>query len=140
MSAGTAALSRTAPVLKVLIVEDEPALAEILEYNLMRSGYEVLVASDGRSGHRMVEEHRPCAILLDAMLPDLNGFELCRTLKSHKDQSIASIPIVFVSALADQDHMDYAFSLGADGYFTKPYSVKMITDCIQSLARSALKN
>ncbi len=119
----------------VLIVEDEPPLAQILDYNLARSGFQTHVAHDGLTACRMAAAHRPDAILLDILLPDLDGFELCRMLKKDQDSDISSIPVIMISALGAQETIDLGLSLGAAAYFTKPYSVKQVVACLHELLK-----
>lgn len=126
-------LSATDTRATILLVEDEPALLDILRYNLIRYGYNVLVAQDGYNVRRIVEEQRPCAIILDALLPGMNGFELCRILKNHQDHSIASIPLVIHSALSEPATINQALSLGASAYFTKPCSIITIINHIEDV-------
>jgi signal transduction histidine kinase len=109
---------------KILIVEDEVELAEVLEYNLRRSGFEVLTAHDGLSACRLVGAERPDLILLDLLLPDLDGWEICRLLRGHHDVELASTPIIMMTALASLADRLRGLELGADAYLAKPYSVK----------------
>lgn len=121
--------ARPAPALagKVLIVEDEVELAEVLEYNLRRSGFEVLTAHDGLSACRLVGAERPELILLDLLLPDLDGWEICRLIRGHHDAGLAATPIIMLTALGSLDDRLRGLELGADAYLAKPYSVKEVT-------------
>jgi signal transduction histidine kinase len=109
---------------KILIVEDEVELAEVLEYNLRRSGFEVLTAHDGLSACRLVGAERPDLILLDLLLPDIDGWEICRLLRGHQDAELASTPIIMMTALGALADRLRGLELGADAYLAKPYSVK----------------
>jgi signal transduction histidine kinase len=111
---------------KILIVEDEVELAEVLEYNLRRSGFDVLTAHDGLSACRLVGAERPDLILLDLLLPDLDGWEICRLLRGHHDAELASTPILMMTALGSLDDRLRGLELGADAYLAKPYSVKEV--------------
>jgi signal transduction histidine kinase len=111
---------------KILIVEDEVELAEVLEYNLRRSGFDVLTAHDGLSACRLVGAERPDLILLDLLLPDLDGWEICRLIRGHHDAELASTPILMMTALGSLDDRLRGLELGADAYLAKPYSVKEV--------------
>lgn len=111
---------------KILIVEDEVELAEVLEYNLRRGGFDVLTAHDGLSACRLVGAERPDLILLDLLLPDLDGWEICRLLRGHHDAELASTPILMMTALGSLDDRLRGLELGADAYLAKPYSVKEV--------------
>lgn len=124
----------THPILKlsrdpkglVLVVEDEAELAELLEYNLLRNGYEVRIAADGLEACKLIGEQRPDLILLDLMLPLLDGWEVCRMIRGHKDSQVAGIPIIMLSALGSADDRIKGYTLGADLYLPKPYAIKEV--------------
>lgn len=111
---------------KILIVEDEVELAEVLEYNLRRGGFDVLTAHDGLSACRLVGAERPDLILLDLLLPDLDGWEICRLIRGHHDAELASTPILMMTALGSLDDRLRGLELGADAYLAKPYSVREV--------------
>ena len=111
---------------KVLIVEDEDELAEVLEFNLMRRGFEVFVAKDGLEACRMIGKENPDLILLDLLLPLLDGWEVCKMVRLHQDQAVANIPIIMLSALGSTDDRIKGYDLGADLYLPKPYSIKEV--------------
>jgi len=115
-----------APTGKILIVEDEVELAEVLEYNLRRSGFEVLTAPDGLSACRVIGAERPDLILLDLLLPDLDGWEICRLIRGHHDAALAATPIIMMTALGSLDDRLRGLEMGADAYLAKPYSVKEV--------------
>lgn len=104
---------------KILIVEDEITLLETLEYNLRKQGYRVLTTSHGRVGLQLAREHNPDLILLDVMLPGMNGFELCRILRREM-----SAPILMLTAKADELDKIVGLEVGADDYITKPFSMR----------------
>lgn len=118
---------------KILIVEDEVELAEVLGYNLRRSGFAVLTAHDGLSACRLVGAERPDLILLDLLLPDLDGWEICRLIRGHHDAELASTPIMMMTALGSLDDRLRGLELGADAYLAKPYSVKEVALCARNL-------
>src|SRR5262245_56164444 len=99
---------------RVLVIEDEQALQQVLDYNLRQAGYEVRSAVCGDEGTRLARELRPDVVLLDLMLPDLAGMEVCRTLK--RDAETRDIPIVIVSARGDEVDRIVGFELGAADY------------------------
>jgi signal transduction histidine kinase len=118
---------------KVLIVEDEAELAEVLEFNLLRQGYQVLVAYDGLEACRLIGREKPDLILLDLMLPLLNGWEICRMVRAHQDPLVAKTPIIMLSALGSTDDRIKGYDLGADLYFPKPYAMKEVLVKVQQL-------
>lgn len=105
----------------VLVVEDELDVAEVLRYNLERAQYRVLVVPDGQAAVQAVRAHAPSIMLLDIMLPELNGWEVCRIVRDSADGK--NIPIIMLTALADEDSRVRGLSLGADDFIAKPFSV-----------------
>ncbi len=105
---------------KVLIVEDERAIVEILKFNLKREGYETLEALDGEAGLKLGREADPDLILLDVMLPKLDGFELCRTLRAEG----SAVPILMLTAREEENDKILGLEAGADDYITKPFSMR----------------
>ena len=104
----------------VLIVEDERAIVEILKFNLQREGYETLEALDGETGLELARTGDPDLILLDVMLPKMNGFEVCGTLR--KDGSV--VPILMLTAREEENDKVLGLEAGADDYITKPFSMR----------------
>jgi two-component system, sensor histidine kinase and response regulator len=132
-----AAPSRSSPELlpiKVLIVEDEVELAEILEHNLRKNGFSTTVAHDGLTACRLVGQENPDIILLDIMLPDLDGWEICRMVRSHPEVAIARTPIIMLTALATVGDRLRGLELGADAYIPKPYSPREVVIKARQLA------
>ncbi|MBI3408337.1 MAG: response regulator [Planctomycetes bacterium] len=120
---------------KILIVEDEASLAEVLTYNLQREGYEPVVAREGREGLRKAQTHLPDLVILDLMLPGIDGLEICRQLRaSHRT---AKIPILMLTAKAEETDQVIGFAVGADDYVTKPFSVKVLLQRVKVLLRRA---
>jgi len=101
----------------ILIVEDEPILREIMKDYLLEEGFEVLEASDGKDALSLFQEHEVDLILLDIMLPELDGWSVCRRIRK-----ISNVPIIMLTARSDEDDTLLGFELGADDYVTKPYS------------------
>ncbi|MDC9719202.1 MAG: response regulator [Gammaproteobacteria bacterium] len=104
----------------ILCIEDELDIQEIIAYNLHKSGYRVTLASDGLSGLNLAKKHHPDLILLDIMLPNLNGMQVCAQLKA--DTKTQSIPIIMLSARSEEADVIGGLSQGADDYITKPFS------------------
>jgi DNA-binding response OmpR family regulator len=115
---------------KILIVEDEPALLETLSYNLTRQGYEVVQASDGLVALKLAREHQPDLVVLDVMLPGLDGFEVCRILRKE-----TSIPILMLTARADEVDKVVGLEMGADDYLTKPFSMRELVARVKAHLR-----
>ena len=132
-AAATTAPASTAPRMRILIIEDERGLTDVLGYNLQREGYETIVAHDGQEGLRKAQTLLPDLILLDLMLPVLNGLEVCRELKA--GERTRDIPILMLTAKTEETDQVVGFSLGADDYVTKPFSVKVLMQRIKALQR-----
>jgi DNA-binding response OmpR family regulator len=118
---------------KVLLIEDDRSLAEVLTYNLRQAGYEVLTASDGQDGLLQAQIKSPDIVILDLMLPVIDGLDVCRRLKA--DASTREMLIVMLTAKAEETDELIGFSLGADDYVTKPFSVKVLLERIKALRR-----
>jgi DNA-binding response OmpR family regulator len=111
---------------KILIVEDEPELAELLERFLRRHGFITAVSGDGLNACRLINSLRPDLILLDVMLPELDGWEICRLVRKIPDPSLAQTPIIMLSALDAAENRAQGLKLGANDYIAKPYSLKQV--------------
>jgi two-component system, OmpR family, phosphate regulon response regulator PhoB len=118
---------------KVLVVEDDRALAEVLVYNLNRAGYEVSHAMDGRDALQQARLRLPDVVLLDVMLPILDGQEVCRQLRA--DSQTRGALIVMLTAKGEEADQLVGFSSGADDYVTKPFSVPVLLERIKALLR-----
>lgn len=103
----------------ILVVEDEPTLRETLEYNLTHQGYRVYTAADGWTALDMARREQPALIILDVMLPGLDGFEVCRRLRQEMD-----VPILMLTARAEEVDRVVGLEIGADDYVTKPFSMR----------------
>lgn len=110
------------PPTKILITEDEADLARTLEYNFRQAGFEVTTTSRGREAIRLAMSWQPDLVLLDLMLPDLSGTEVCRHLKA--EPKTRAIPVIMVTARGEEIDRIVGFELGADDYVTKPFSVR----------------
>jgi DNA-binding response OmpR family regulator len=115
---------------KVLIVEDEPTLLETLEYNLARQGYQIYSAADGLTALEVARQERPDVIVLDVMLPGIDGFEVCRILRREMN-----IPILMLTARADEVDKIVGLEVGADDYLTKPFSMRELLARVKALLR-----
>ncbi len=114
----------------VLVVEDEPALLETLEYNLARQGYRVITATDGAVAVERARQERPDVIILDIMLPKMDGFEVCRTLRKEMN-----VPILMLTARDDEIDKVVGLEVGADDYMTKPFSMRELMARVKALLR-----
>jgi two-component system phosphate regulon response regulator PhoB len=118
---------------RILLIEDERGLTEALTWTFQREGFEVLIARDGQEGLRRAQTLLPDLIILDIMLPGLNGLEVCRELRA--GERTREIPIIILSAKAEETDQVVGFSLGADDYVTKPFSPKVLVQRIKALQR-----
>lgn len=121
-------------VAKILVVDDEPDLIELLHHHLVRAGHHVITAANGWNALHTVRFSRPDLILLDLMLPDLDGFGVCEILR--RDPVTATIPIIIVSAWASADSRHLGLELGAQDYFTKPFRPKVLVECVNQLLQA----
>ena len=119
----------------ILVVDDEPDLTELLTYNLRRAGYDVLVASNGVDALRLVEDHRPALVLLDVMMPELDGKEVARRLR--RSPLGKDLPIVMLTARGEEADELTGLQLGADDYVTKPFSMQVLLARIEAVLRRA---
>jgi two-component system phosphate regulon response regulator PhoB len=132
-AAVSATPAQTTPRLRVLVIEDERDLVEVLTYNLDREGYDTIVAHDGLEGLRKSQTLLPDLILLDIMLPGMSGMDVCRELRA--GERTRDIPIIIISARSEETDQVVGFSLGADDYVTKPFSAKVLMQRIKALQR-----
>ena len=107
---------------KVLIADDEPNIVISLEFLLRREGFEVLVAVDGEEALAKARAERPDLVLLDVMMPKMNGFDVCQALRS--DPELASMRVLMLTAKGRETEVSKGLGLGADAYMTKPFSTK----------------
>ena len=118
---------------KILIVEDDRDIVEMITYNLRADGYEVLSAFTGKDGITLARRERPDLIILDIMLPVMDGFEVCRVLKS--TEATACVPIIILSAKSQETDKIVGLELGADDYVTKPFSPRELIARIKAVLR-----
>ena len=118
---------------KILIVEDDRDIAGMVEYNLIEEGYETISAFNGEDGVRLAKKERPDLIILDIMLPIIDGFEVCKILK--KEQITSDIPVIILSAKSQETDKVVGLELGADDYITKPFSPRELIARIRAILR-----
>lgn len=119
--------------MKILIIEDERDLAELLAFNLGKEGFQTLIALDGRSGLNMARTERPDIILLDLMLPEMGGIDVCKLLR--KQESTSGIPVIMVTAKGEEIDKVVGFEVGADDYLVKPFSTRELLLRVKAILR-----
>ncbi len=117
---------------RILVVDDEPAVSDLLSYNLRKERYEVLVAADGRSALDLARRAAPDLILLDLMLPGVDGLDVCRELRK-----TSGVPIIMITARGEEIDRVVGLELGADDYVSKPFSVRELLARIKAVLRRA---
>ena len=120
---------------KILIIEDEKAIVRMLDYNLKKEGFRALSANNGEDGLDMARKEHPDLILLDLMLPEMDGLEVCKAIKN--DTKTAHIPIIILTAKAQETDKIVGLELGADDYMTKPFSPRELIARIRAVLRRA---
>ncbi|MFB9371480.1 response regulator transcription factor [Kitasatospora sp. NPDC001664] len=122
-----------APTARILVVDDDPTVAEVVTGYLLRAGFQVDRAADGPSALAAAAAHRPDLVVLDLMLPGIDGLEVCRRLRERPDG--AGLPVVMLTAKGDEADRVLGLELGADDYVTKPFSPRELTLRVQSVLR-----
>ncbi len=115
---------------KILIVDDEPDIIEILQFVLEAQGYECITATDGEEGLNLAREANPDLIILDVMMPKINGFKISRLLKY--DNKYKDIPILMITARSQEEDKQIGEETGADEYITKPFNVDFVVEKVKS--------
>jgi two-component system, OmpR family, alkaline phosphatase synthesis response regulator PhoP len=123
---------------KILIVDDELHIVELLKYNLEANGYKVTYALSGKEGLALAIEKKPDLILLDVMLPEMDGFDVCKEVKRNK--GIESIPIIMLTSKGEEFDKILGLELGADDYITKPFSVRELMARVKVVLRRNTKD
>jgi len=118
---------------RILIVEDEPDIQELVRFNLTQAGFDVEVAADGDTALAMLRERRPDLLVLDLMLPDRSGTEICREIRNTPE--LATLPIVMLTARTEEVDRVVGFELGADDYVTKPFSPRELVLRVRAVLR-----
>jgi len=119
---------------KILVVEDEKPLIKILKYNLEKEGYQVAVASDGQSGFENFKKIKPDLVILDVMIPKMDGFEFCKAVRKESET-----PIIMLTARKEEVDRILGLELGADDYVTKPFSVREVVSRVKAILRRSSK-
>lgn len=122
---------------KVLIVEDEANIRQLVKYNLEKESYQVIEAEDGLQGLKLAKAEKPDLVLLDLMLPQMDGLEVCRTLKGN--QATAAVPIIMLTAKSEEIDKVIGLELGADDYMTKPFSPRELVARVKAVLRRSQK-
>lgn len=120
---------------KILIIDDEEHIIELIRYNLEASGYTTSSAANGIDGLMLAKQEKPDLILLDLMLPGLDGLEVCKRMRS--DDQLKSVPIIMLTAKSEEIDKILGLELGADDYITKPFSVRELTARVKAMLRRA---
>src|SRR6266851_6036296 len=118
---------------RVLVVEDEQDVAELIRYNLAKEGYDVALVGNGADALKRARESKPEVILLDIMVPQLNGWEVCRRLK--QDPETRGIPVIMVTGRVEEGDKVLGFEMGADDYVTKPFSPRELVARVRAVSR-----
>ena len=118
---------------QILVVDDEKNILELVEYNLAKSGYQVSCVMTGEAALRAALAHMPKLVLLDLMLPGIDGLDVCRTLK--RDPRTAAIPVIILSAKGEEADVVTGLELGADDYITKPFSPRVLVARVRAVLR-----
>jgi len=118
---------------RIVVVEDEPDVAELIRYHLVKEGYEVVLVPNGADALRLIEGARPDVVLLDLMIPQLNGWEVCRRLK--QDPATRAIAVIMVTGRVEEGDKVLGFELGADDYVTKPFSPRELVARVRAVSR-----
>lgn len=119
----------------ILIIDDEPELIKLLDYNLTKAGYLAISAKDGAAGLEAARKYSPELIILDIMMPGLDGWEVCKKLRA--DPSTASTPLLMLTAKAEEGDRVLGLELGADDYVTKPFGIREVLARVKALLRRA---
>ncbi|GCD80852.1 response regulator transcription factor [Schleiferia thermophila] len=123
--------------IKVLVVDDEPAIIMSLDFLIRKAGYELFIARNGQEALDIINHQKPHIVVLDIMMPDIDGFEVCHLIKSNPET--IGIKVIFLSAKSRREDIDRGLALGADFYLTKPFSNKLIMEKIRQLADELLR-
>lgn len=116
---------------KILIVDDEPGIVMSLEFLMKKEGYQVYIARDGAEALDIIRQEHPDLVVLDVMMPSVDGYEVCRQVK--EDESLRRTKVIFLSAKSKDTDIEKGLSLGADLYLTKPFSTRNLMAKVQEL-------
>ncbi|MBK5239906.1 response regulator transcription factor [Clostridium sp.] len=118
---------------KILVVDDEEHIQELIKFNLEKNGYRVILADNGIDAINLAKEHLPQLMLLDLMLPGMDGLDVCKEIR--KDSSMSNMPIIMITAKGEEIDKIIGLELGADDYITKPFSVRELIARIKAILR-----
>lgn len=121
--------------IRILVADDEPNQLELLTFNLMQANYEVIRAEDGQQALDMIEEHRPDLVIIDWMMPQMSGIDVCRTLRARSETK--HLPIIILSARGEEGDRTLGLDIGADDYISKPFSPREMISRVRALLRRA---
>lgn len=119
--------------IRILIADDEPNQLELLGFNLNQAGFDVIRASDGQQAMEMVAEHSPDLVILDWMMPQLSGIDVCRRLRSSRESK--NLPVIILSARGEEGDRILGLDIGADDYISKPFSPRELVSRVKALLR-----
>ena len=122
----------------IVVIEDEKDIRELITFNLKQYGYNVITSINGEEGLRYSYLHNPDLILLDIMLPGINGFQFCSTIR--KSKNLKDIPVIIITALGDEKNIVKGLEKGADDYITKPFSNKILLARIKNVLKRNKRN
>ena len=120
----------------ILVIDDEQDLIELVRYNLEKEGYEVIAAADGQAGLDVATKHRPDLVVLDLMMPGIDGLQVCQKLRA--DQRVGRTPVIMLTAKATEADRIVGLELGADDYITKPFSPREVVARVKAVLRRAV--
>ncbi|KOF56087.1 MULTISPECIES: response regulator transcription factor [Clostridium] len=118
---------------KILVVDDEPHIVQLITFNLEKNGYKVISANNGVDGLKMAKQELPQLVLLDLMLPELDGYDVCREIR--RDNNISNMPVIMLTAKSEELDKILGLELGADDYITKPFSVRELIARVKAVLR-----
>lgn len=118
---------------KIVLIEDEADIADLLKLQAEIEGYKMIAESDGLNGYQTIEKEKPDLVVLDLMLPGMSGLDVCRKMKAHPD--LKNIPVIMISAKSEEVDVVVGLELGADDYVTKPFSPKILFSRVKAVLR-----
>ena len=120
---------------KILIVDDEPNILMSLDFLMRKEGYNVFVARDGAEAIKIIDEDQPHIVILDIMMPNVDGYEVCQYIKN--DEITKSTKVIFLSAKSKKEDIEKGYEMGADLYLTKPFSTRDLVKEVKSLTQKS---
>lgn len=118
---------------KILVTDDEKDIVELISYNLEKEGFSIIKAYNGEAALRLVKLHKPDLLILDLMLPEMSGIDVCKAIRNNPDT--ANLPIIMVTAKVDETDIIIGLEIGADDYITKPFSIKELVARVRAILR-----